>query len=260
VRILVRPGSAYQPLVQLGAEAVFGDLKDPASLLAATRGAAAVISTANSALRGGADTVETVDLKGNQALIAAAVENRVSHFTFVTGLATSVDSPIPFMAAKAKTEAALKASGLAYTIVACNLFMDVWAAMPVGMPAAAGRLVTLVGEGRRRHSFVAIADVAEFVARSVDFPAAKNAVVAVGGPRPLSFRDIVAAYEKALGHTLQTAWLAPGQPVPGLPGPMSDMLAGLETYDSPMDMERTAAEWGVALTPIERFVSMSLVR
>ena len=38
VRILVRPGSNYQPLVDLGAQPVIGDLKDRASLDAACQG------------------------------------------------------------------------------------------------------------------------------------------------------------------------------------------------------------------------------
>ena len=40
VRILVRPGSTYQPLVAAGAEAIIGDLKEPSSLRAACQAAA----------------------------------------------------------------------------------------------------------------------------------------------------------------------------------------------------------------------------
>ena len=38
VRVLVRPSSAYQPLVDAGARPVFGDLKDRASVAAAVPG------------------------------------------------------------------------------------------------------------------------------------------------------------------------------------------------------------------------------
>src|SRR5690606_259457 len=60
VRVLVRPGSEYGPLLELGAQPVMGDLKDPASLARACAGVGTVISTANSAGRGGADTPDTV--------------------------------------------------------------------------------------------------------------------------------------------------------------------------------------------------------
>src|SRR5919112_5005528 len=83
VRILVRPGSAYAGLVDLGAEPVLGDLKEPDTLGAALHGVDSVITTANSALRGGADTVETVDREGNLNLIEAAQPTSVRQFIFI---------------------------------------------------------------------------------------------------------------------------------------------------------------------------------
>ncbi len=56
VRILVRPQSDYQPLAEAGAQVVLGDLKQPGSLDAACQGADTVITTANSAARGGERT------------------------------------------------------------------------------------------------------------------------------------------------------------------------------------------------------------
>lgn len=47
VRVLVRSGSTYDTLAA-GAEIVTGDLKNPSSLAAATRGIDAVVTTANS--------------------------------------------------------------------------------------------------------------------------------------------------------------------------------------------------------------------
>ena len=257
VRILVRPGSQHQDLVKAGAQPVVGDLKNPETLVGACKGVDAIVTTANSALRGGEDTVESVDRLGNQALIDAAQAAHVKHFSFVSALGTAVDSPVPFLAAKAKTEAHLRASGLEYTILACNMFMDVWAGMAVGMPAAQGKAVTLVGEGKRKHSFVALDDVAAFAAQSIDHPAGKNQYVAIGGPRPISWRDVIAAYELALGRKLAVQWIVPGQPVPGLPGPMSNLLAAMETYDSPVDMTATARTWNIALTSIEEFIRRS---
>ncbi len=46
VRILVRPQSNYQPLVQQGAQAILGDLKNPASLNEACKGVQFLITTA----------------------------------------------------------------------------------------------------------------------------------------------------------------------------------------------------------------------
>jgi hypothetical protein len=70
---------------------------------------------------------------------------------------------------------------------------------------------------------------------------------------------VVAAYERVLGRKLEVEWIAPGKAVPGLPGPMSQMLAGMETYDSPVEMTQTAKTWGIALTSIEQFIRRSAV-
>ena len=71
VRVLARPTSQADALRQAGAEIVLGDLKDPASLERACSGASVVITTA-SASKTGDDSIENVDVRGNQNLIAAA--------------------------------------------------------------------------------------------------------------------------------------------------------------------------------------------
>jgi hypothetical protein len=47
---------------------------------------------------------------------------------------------------------------MTWTILAPNAFMESWPAMVVGMPAMAGQPVTIVGEGRRQHTFVSERD------------------------------------------------------------------------------------------------------
>src|SRR5207245_4735193 len=83
VRALVRKSSdasRVQELRGAGAETVEGDLKDPASLQRACAGIETVVTTANSARRGPPDTVETVDDKGNAALVEAAKKAGVRRF------------------------------------------------------------------------------------------------------------------------------------------------------------------------------------
>jgi NADH dehydrogenase len=260
VRILARPGSHYQPLVDAGAEPIEGDLKDAPSLIPACAGVETLITTASAGSRGGADTPETVDAQGNDNLIDAARQAGVRQFIFVSTIAADEDSPIPLLRAKARAEERLRASGLAYTILAANGLLDVWLPLVVGGPARAGHPVTLVGEGRRRHSFVAAADVAAFAVAAVDHPAALNRRIVIGGPAAVSWRDVVAAYERALGRPIPVRTIAPGAllpdlpPVPGLAEVVSGMLAVLETFDSPIEMTETARTFGVRLTPLEEAV------
>jgi uncharacterized protein YbjT (DUF2867 family) len=266
VRILVRRDSPTSQLVQrglatsaeslieAGAQSVYGDLRDRASLAAVVEGVETVITTANSAMRGGADNPQSVDLEGNRNLIEAARDAGVEHFIFVSALGADPNHPAPFMQAKAQSEASLRESGMEYTILAPTPFMEVWPGLMVGMPALQGQPVTLVGEGRHRHSFISNRDVAAFAVAAVDHPAARNQYLAIGGPEPLTWRDVVATYERVLGRPISVQFVAIGEPVPGLPDPMPALLAGMETYDSAIEMDEIARTFDVPLTRLERFV------
>ena len=266
VRILIRENSPSEQLapqglatlastlLDAGAEPVYGDLKDEASLHRAVEGVRTVIATAITVLRGGEDNVESVERQGYRRLIDAAAQAGVEHFIFVSALGASLDSPSDFMRAKAETEQRLRESGMDYTILAPTAFSDVWPAMVAGMPALQGKPVTLVGEGRRRHSFVHGVDVAAFAVAAVDNPQARNQYLVIGGPEALTWRDVVATYERVLGREIPVNWVQPGEPVPGLPGSMGVMVASFEAYDSEVPMEETAAAYGVQLTSLEEMI------
>jgi uncharacterized protein YbjT (DUF2867 family) len=253
---LVQQGLATsaEELIESGAQQVHGDLRDRASLEAAVGGVETVITTANSAMRGGADNPQSVDLEGNRNLIEAAREAGVEHFVFVSALGAEPDHPSPYMQAKAKTEATLRASGMGYTILAPNAYMEVWPGLVVGMPAVQGQTVTLVGEGRRRHSFISNRDVAAFAVAVVDNPEARNQYLVIGGPEPLTWRDVVATYERVLERPISVEFVAAGEQVPGLPDPMPTLLAGMETYDSVIEMDEISRTFDVPLTTLETFV------
>ena len=94
-------------------------------------------------------------------------------------------------------------------------------------------------------------DVADFILAAIGNPAAINQKLIIGGPEPLSFRDTVAIYERVLGRPIPVRSVAPGEPVPGAPEIVAQLLAGLDTFDSPIDMTQTARTFGIRLTPLE---------
>ena len=266
VRILVRHNSpaeamaaqgmatSARSLIAAGARPVYGDLKDRASLDRACDGIETVITTANSAMRGGEDKVDTVDRQGNRNLIEAARAAGVKQFIFISFLGADPNSPVPLFQAKAETETALAESRMPYTILAPNFFIESWAGMVVGIPLQARQPVTLVGEGRRLHSLISVGDVAAFAAAAVGHPAAINQRLALGGPEPLSWRGIVDTFGQVLGQELPVQFVAPGEPIPGLPEIVPAVLAGMESYDSPIPMDETARLFGVEQTPLAAVV------
>jgi uncharacterized protein YbjT (DUF2867 family) len=239
-----------QSLIDAGAQPIYGDLKDRASLYAACEGIETVITTANSAMRGGEDNVDTVDRQGNRNLIEAARAAGVKQLVFTSFLGADPTSPVPLFQAKAETEAALAKSGLPYTVLAPNFFMESWVGMVVGIPLQAGQPVTLVGDGQRLHSLISAPDVAAFAVAAVGHPAAINQRLALGGPEPLSWRGIVDTFGQILGQELPVRFVAPGGPIHGLPEIVPPVLAGMEMYDSPIPMGEMARTFGVQLTPL----------
>ena len=254
VRVLVRPQSGYSQLVTSGAEPVLGDLKDARSLNAACADVDAVVTTANSLGRGEDDTIDSVDRVGNRNLVEAAADQGVRHFVFTSVLGASTESPAPFIQAKAETEARLRESGMAWTALQPDAFMDTWIPMVVGAPALSGQPVTIVGEGRRRHCFVAMRDVAAYAVAALDHPRPDGQTLLIGGPQALTWKDIADVFEHELGHTVSVRSVPPGGPVPGLPDFVAELLAALDTYDSNVDISELSNTLGVTPTPVVEFV------
>jgi uncharacterized protein YbjT (DUF2867 family) len=253
VRALVRPPSNFKPLVDAGAETIFGDLKNRSSLDPACRGVRVLITTATSAKRGGEDTPKTVDLEGNRNLIDAAKAAGVKQFIFVSANIADPNSPIPLMSAKGVTENYLRASGLLYTIVAPDAFMDVWLAAVVGMPAKMGQSATFIGSGDRKHSFIYSGDVANFILASIDNPNAINKKLVIGGPKALSIKEAVKVFENASGRKIGVRSVNFGEPVPGFPDAMVMFIGGFDTYESVIDMSELSTTFGVKLTFLEEY-------
>lgn len=258
VRVLVRPQSAYQPFVEMGAQAVLGDLKDPQSLNLACQGIDTVITTANSGFRGGDDTPETVDLQGNHHLIDAAKAAGVKQFIFISTILADVESPVPIMQAKGKTEEYLRACGIPYTIIAPNAFMEMSLVGFVGMPALYGQTVTIVGDGRKKHSFICMHDIAAFILAAIGNSAAINQKLFLGGPQALSFQDAVSIYEQKLARPIAVNYVALGEPVAGMTDVVVQILASFDMFESTMDTTELATSFGVPLTPFERIVDRAI--
>jgi uncharacterized protein YbjT (DUF2867 family) len=258
VRILVRPSSDHAALVQAGARPVIGDLKDPASVRRAVEGVDTVITTANSAQRGGEDNVETVDRDGNATLVDAAREAGVRKFIFTSGLGSTPDSPIPFIAAKGATEQRLRDSGMNFTILAATPYMEVWLGMVVLGPMFEGREIAYIGDGTQRHSMIAIGDVASFAVAAVDHPEAASAYIPIAGPAAFSWRDAVASVERATGRKLEQRGLPPGERVPGLPDAVQGLVTMLGTIEIQVDASEAARRFGVRQTTLDELVDRTM--
>jgi uncharacterized protein YbjT (DUF2867 family) len=180
----------------------------------------------------------------------------VEQFVVVSAEGEDPGSPVPFLRAKGLTSARLRESGMAYTVLVPNLYMNVWIPLVVLAPVASGRPITLVGKGARKHYLVAVDDVAGFAVAAVHSEDACNRDLLIGGPDALSWRDVISTFERVSGVTLEVESIDSGQPMPAFPEAVSGLMAGMETYDSPEPISAAEAEttFGVRLTSLEEFV------
>jgi uncharacterized protein YbjT (DUF2867 family) len=202
VRGLVRRTSDRDTVRQLeewGVEIAIGDVRDPASLRAACQGAQAVVSTVTTTRsRQEGDSLDASDGQGQIDLVRAARDAGVRRFVLVsfTGRIASDD---PLTRAKRAAEAAMRESGMNFTILRPGIFLESWLSPALGFDYVAGR-VTLYGDGTRPISWISVSDVVEYAVRSLKHPAAKDAVLELGGPEALSPLEAVRIFEEVSGR------------------------------------------------------------
>jgi NADH dehydrogenase len=226
VRALVRSTAdtgKRAALQGLGVELVEGDLKDVASLARACAGVQAVISTASSTLsRQEGDSIESVDHRGQLALVDAAREAGVDRFVFVS-FREHPRIQFPLTVAKRAVERALKSSGMAYTIIQASYFMEVWLTPALGFDAANGK-VRLYGDGNQPISWISYKDVAHAVAAAIIEGTGRNMVIELGGPQALSPHEVVRMFEAAGAGEITTESV----PVPVLQGQLEGATDSLQ--------------------------------
>jgi NADH dehydrogenase len=203
VRALVRRTSdpaKVAGLRGLGAEVVYGDLKDRASVAAACRGASAIISTASSTVsKQAGDSIESVDRQGQLNVIEAAEQAGVGRFVLVSF--PKIDLDFPLQSAKRAIEDRLQRSAIRYTILQPTCFMEVWLSPALGFDPGNGT-AQVFGDGRNKLSWISIGDVAKFAVAALDNPRAENAVIQLGGPDALSPLEVVRLAESLTGKTV----------------------------------------------------------
>lgn len=182
----------------------------------------------------------------------------MGQFIFVSALGADTSHPVPFLRGKAETEERLRASGMSFTILAPHIFMDVWIPMIVGSAIKEARPALLLGPGERKHSFIAVDDVAAFAVAALQSGAAQNAKLVLGGPEAVSWREIIALAEQIIGRPIGLHAPAPGEPRPPLPEVVLGLLQGMEMSDVVVPMGETARSFGVQQTSAEQFLRRML--
>jgi uncharacterized protein YbjT (DUF2867 family) len=181
----------------MGLETVMGDVKDIVSLNKAFLEVDVVISTASSTFsRQEGDSIETVDEIGQLNVIEAAKNARVKQCIFISF--HDMPQDFPLQTAKRKVERALIESKMNYTILRPTFYMEIWLSPAIGFDFRNAK-ATIYGDGTNKVSWISLHDVAAFAVKALDNPAAKNAVLELGGPDALSPLEVIEIFEHISG-------------------------------------------------------------
>ena len=249
-------------LAKIGVQLVKGDLRTKESLVQALQGIKTVITSVSSmpfSYRPGENDIQSVDEKGVINLIEASISAGINHFIY-TSFSKNLDLDFPLRNAKRKVEKHLQNSRLIYTILRPGCFMELWLTAAVGFDALNGKVNTC-GTGENPLAYISFKDVAKIAVESISNPAAKNAVLELGGPQNLSQLDAVKIFEEALDKKIEVGQMpvdALQSQLDGAEDPMQKSFSGLMicvANGDRIDMKNVLSKFPVKLTSVKEFAN-----
>jgi len=191
-----RPDLAFhlQPSGRVGQiNAVQANLRYPASIASALRGADAVVNLVGLLRQSGRQTFETVHRGAARALARAAREAGIADLVHISALGADLQSPSIYARTKAEAELAIRELIPGAIILRPSLvfgpedgFFNRFAAMARLMPA-----LPLIGGGKTKFQPVFVGDVGLAVAAALDGKASAGTTYELGGPDIKTMRELL---------------------------------------------------------------------
>lgn len=190
-----RPDLAFhlQPIGRVGQiMPVQANLRYPASVAAALRGADAVVNLVGVLSEGGRQNFEAIHAFGAKAVASAAAEAGIANLVHVSAIGADAESDAAYARTKARGEAAVRAAVPSAIIVRPSVmfgpddfFFNRFAELARYLP-----VLPIVG-GDTKLQPVFVGDVAEAIAKAVDGEAQAGATYELGGPETVTVGEIV---------------------------------------------------------------------
>jgi uncharacterized protein YbjT (DUF2867 family) len=224
VTALARSSEATERVAALGAEAIPGDLDDPASLDSAfgASGAEVLVNLASLGF-GHAETI-----------VAAAEDAGLARAVFVSTTAIFTNLNASSKAVRVAAERAITTSGLAWTIIRPTMIYGAPEDRNIARLLQLLRrsaVIPVPGGGRRLQQPVHVDDVAMAVVLAAETDEARGRAYDIAAPEPLTFRQLI-----------ETAATAVGRRPRLVPVPLRPLIVALRAYESVVSSPRLKAE------------------
>lgn len=187
VRALVRDSQKADALRQGGVQAVEGDFGKPKTLDRAFEGADTMFLAC-------ANVPDQIELESGA--IDAAVRAGVRRVVKLSILGAQANSPVPFRDWHGRIEEKLKGSGMDFTLLRPNFFMQ-------GLPAllaSDGNIHAPMGSGRV--GWVDVGDIVEVAVRTLTEERHEGRTYTIAGPESLSLAEVTNELSTAAGREI----------------------------------------------------------
>lgn len=205
VRLLVRNMKAAGALVSKDVELVEGDVTKADSLRGAMDGCDAVIHLVAIIEESGGATFDQVIRGGTENAVAEAKRAGVRRFIHMSAMGAQDNDAFPYMQAKWRSEQAVKAAGLPWTIFRPSVvfgpgdgFITVLAQL-VKNPLIP--IIPVVGEGKSTFQPVSVKDVAAAFRKALDEPRTAGQIYELGGPEIFTYEQLLDVIAGKLGKS-----------------------------------------------------------
>jgi uncharacterized protein YbjT (DUF2867 family) len=192
-RALVRDPAKASALKTAGVEVVQGDLDDARTLDQAMGGIERVFIATSPDLRMAAVQIAAVN---------AAKRAGAKHAVKISSIGAAVDSPFLLGRLNYEAEEALKKSGMAWTVLRSNFFMQNFLRFA---PSIAGEGTIYAPTGTGRGSQVDARDVAAVAVGVLTKPGHAGETYVVTGPEAVSYQDCAERIGLAIGRSVRHA-------------------------------------------------------
>jgi len=199
VRVLVRDLTKTEAFTGRGVELVTGDMTDANSVVQAMRNVERVLTIPPNV----EDQVEM-----ESSIYRAAGRAGVDHIVKLSTVKADLNSPCYFFKQHAIAEECLKASGVAFTILRSNSFMQnlLWFAKEITSKNSFS-----LPMGHAKTAPVDIRDVAAVASAILTGEAHHGATYNISGPEKLSFAEMAQQLSAAIGKRIEYCDVAPAE-------------------------------------------------
>ena len=217
---VTRKPETLKDLSAKGVQVRAGDFDDEASLAEAFKGADRLLIVSTDALDRPGRRLEQ-----HSRAVAAAKAAGVKHIAYTSMMHPDAESPIGFAADHRGTEEAIKATGIAHTILRNAWYME---NLVMSLPAAfaSGQWYVASGDGKTSHT--ARDDQARTAAAVLASGSNETAVYNVTGPEALTADETAKLVSDAVGKPLAVVHVTPDQLQAGM------IAAGVPDFLAPV--------------------------